>query len=185
LVGLGGLSKMLFRWEIRTSMRRRPLITAGVLLGVGLGGFIDGILFHQILQLHNMLSARLPPDTLANAHINMFWDGLFHCLTWLATVLGIAALWSAGARADVPWSGRTLIGGMLIGWGAFNFIEGVIDHHILGIHHVVERLGLSAYDYAFDGSGVLIALIGWWLVHGARLDPPARANLAVPEGLRR
>jgi len=38
-------------------MDRRPLIIAGLLLGIDLGGFADGILFHQILQIHNMLSA--------------------------------------------------------------------------------------------------------------------------------
>ena len=30
----------------------RPLIASGVLLGIGMGGFVDGILFHQILKLH-------------------------------------------------------------------------------------------------------------------------------------
>ncbi|MCK1539441.1 DUF2243 domain-containing protein, partial [Bradyrhizobium sp. 176] len=31
-------------------------ISAGVLLGLGLGGFFDGIVFHQLLQWHHMLS---------------------------------------------------------------------------------------------------------------------------------
>ncbi|MGE0759070.1 MAG: DUF2243 domain-containing protein, partial [Pirellulaceae bacterium] len=39
---------------------RRPLISAGTLVGIGMGGFVDGILFHQLLQSHNMLSARFP-----------------------------------------------------------------------------------------------------------------------------
>ena len=39
----------------------RPLITAGTLLGIGLGGFVDGILFHQLLQAHNMLFAAVRP----------------------------------------------------------------------------------------------------------------------------
>lgn len=159
-------------------MTRRPLIAAGVLLGVGLGGFIDGIVFHQLLQLHSMLSGVLPTDTLVNAKINMVWDGLFHSLTWLMTALGIATLWSAGARADVPWSGRTLLGGMFAGWGAFNLIEGIIDHHILGIHHVVERLHLSAYDYAFLASGLLLLLIGWMLLRASRSDTGTRSSHA-------
>jgi uncharacterized membrane protein len=48
---------------------------------------------------------------------------------------------------------------MVFGWGLFNFVEGVIDHHILQVHHVVERLGLSAFDYAFLGSGVILMLL--------------------------
>jgi Predicted membrane protein (DUF2243) len=84
---------------------RRPLIAAGILIGVGLGGFLDGILFHQILQLHNMLSARIPPDTVVNIKINMVWDGLFHTLVWTMTAIGIGSLWRAARRTDVPWSG--------------------------------------------------------------------------------
>ena len=29
----------------------------GLLLGVGLGGFVDGIVFHQVLQWHHVLTA--------------------------------------------------------------------------------------------------------------------------------
>ena len=60
--------------EARAS--RRPLVLAGLPIGVGMGGFVDGILFHQILQLHNMLSAIRPPDTLVNVEINMGPTGL-------------------------------------------------------------------------------------------------------------
>jgi uncharacterized membrane protein len=45
--------------------------------------------------------------------------------------------------------GKTLFGAMVMGWGLFNLVEGIIDHHILGIHHVVESMGLSIYDYVF------------------------------------
>jgi uncharacterized membrane protein len=34
----------------------RPVIAAGIVLGIGVGGFIDGIFLHQIFQLHSMLS---------------------------------------------------------------------------------------------------------------------------------
>jgi uncharacterized membrane protein len=160
-------------------MTRRPLIAAGILTGAGLGGFIDGIAFHQILQIHNMLSARIPPDTLVNAKINMVWDGFFHALTWGLTAWGIAALWGVGQRADVPWSGRTFAGSLLMGWGLFNLIEGLIDHHLIGIHHVVERLHASAYDYAFLVFGALLLLIGAALVRAARHDERPRLSPAM------
>jgi uncharacterized membrane protein len=39
------------------NMHSRPSwIPPGLLLGAGLGGFFDGILFHQLLQWHNMVS---------------------------------------------------------------------------------------------------------------------------------
>ncbi len=45
-----------------------PLTTASLVLGIGLGGFVDGIVLHQILQIHEMLSNKLTlPFTLAKA----------------------------------------------------------------------------------------------------------------------
>ena len=80
----------------------RPLIASGLVLGAGMGGFVDGILFHQILQAHNMLSNRLFPDSLAAMEINMVWDGLFHAVVWVATLAGILFLWSGARRASRP-----------------------------------------------------------------------------------
>jgi uncharacterized membrane protein len=71
------------------------------------------------------------------------------------TVAGLILLWKSGKKKDVPWSGQIFVGSLIMGWGIFNLVEGIIDHHILGIHHVIERLGLSVYDYAFLASGVI------------------------------
>lgn len=157
-------------------MNRRPLVAAGTLLGIGMGGFVDGILFHQILQLHNMLSAKYPPTSLVNAEINMVWDGLFHAFTWIMTALGLALLWRAGQRPEVPWSTRTFVGSLILGWGLFNLIEGILDHHLLHIHHVVERLGISIWDHTFLGSGVLFIVIGGALIRSARDDVKVRGQ---------
>src|SRR3954469_10197876 len=140
-------------------MSRRPLIAAGTLLGVGMGGFVDGILFHQILQLHNMLSAKYPragvgvATALVNVEVNMFWDGLFHAFTWATTALGIALLWRAVRRRDVPLSTTTFAGSLPLGWGLFNLVEGLIDHELLGIHHVVEAGNHLLWDVLFLASG--------------------------------
>lgn len=159
-------------------MNRRPLLAAGVLLGAGLGGFVDGIVFHQILQLHNMLSARRPPTTLVNLEVNMVWDGLFHAGVWCLTLAGVVMLFRAGARRDRVWAGHVLAGGMLGGWGLFNLVEGLIDHHVLHVHHVVERLGVSVYDWLFLASGPLLMGLGWMTARGrgrtsARAPDPA------------
>lgn len=118
----------------------RPLTTAGMAIGIGMGGFVDGIVFHQILQLHNMLSARIATDTLVGAKVNMVWDGIFHAAVWTATAIGITLLWKAIKRPDTLLSGRALFGSILFGFGLFNLVEGLIDHHILNIHHVYERM---------------------------------------------
>lgn len=148
----------------------RPLRAAGTALGIGMGGFLDGIVFHQILRLHNMLSARIPSDTLVGTKVNMVWDGVFHMFVWLMTLLGIVLLWNAGRRRQVPSSGKTLAGAMLIGWGLFNLIEGLIDHQLLGLHHVVQRLGPSIWDWVFLSSGVVLIAAGYALVR-----PPPRS----------
>ncbi len=143
---------------------RRPLVAAGTLLGIGMGGFVDGISLHQILQWHNMLSSRRPPTTLVNVEINMFWDGLFHALTWTMTAIGLALLWRAGQRTDVPWSTRTFVGSLLLGWGVFNLVEGVIDHQILGIHHVKPGPNMLAWDLGFLASGLVFMAVAWRLI---------------------
>ncbi len=102
-------------------MNRKPLIAAGTLMGIGMGGFVDGILFHQIFQIHNMLSAKLPPNTLVNAKTNMVWDGLFYALTWITTAISISILWEVARQKNVPWSGRIFSGSGLMGWGIFKF----------------------------------------------------------------
>ena len=73
--------------------------------------------------------------------------------------------------ADVPLSGETLLGAMAFGWGLFNFVEGVLDHHVLHLHHVVERLGVSAWDWAFlDVGGIGLMAAGWAVIRSARRD---------------
>jgi uncharacterized membrane protein len=152
---------------VATNADRRPLVTAGTVLGIGLGGFVDGIVFHQIFQLHNMLSALYPPTSVVNLEFNMVWDGLFHAFTWAVTLAGVVLLWRAAPCAAEPWAGRTLTGAGFIGWGLFNLVEGVLDHFVLGIHHVVERLGLSVWDWAFLASGVVFVALGVALVRAA------------------
>jgi uncharacterized membrane protein len=146
----------------------KPLATAGMAIGIGMGGFVDGIVFHQIFQIHNMLSGRIPTDTLVGAKVNMVWDGLFHAMVWIATAIGIALLWRAVKRPDVLLSGKALFGSILLGYGLFNLIEGLVDHHILNVHHVYERWGQSVWDYVFLASGVGLILTGWLMLRDVR-----------------
>lgn len=150
-----------------------PLIAAGLLIGTGMGGFVDGIALHQILQWHNMLSSVRPPTTLVAMKANMLWDGLFHALTWTVTAIGLWVLWRVGRRDDVPWSGRTFVGSLAAGWGMFNFVEGVIDHQILGIHHVHPGESQLAWDLGFLASGVALMLVGYGLIRAGREDAGA------------
>jgi len=143
------------------AMSRPSIAPAGIMLGIGLGGFLDGILLHQIMQVHNMISARVPPDTMANMSRGMVADGLFHVFTWAATLIGIILLWKAlNRRSETLPLGGAFAGYLLAGWGWFNLVEGIVNHHILGLHHVIERLGVSVWDWLFLASGVVLIIIG-------------------------
>ena len=142
----------------------RPLVTAGTLLGIGMGGFVDGILFHQILQLHNMLSNWVPRDSLVNEQINMFWDGLFHAFTWTMVALGLVMLWRAIKRPGILLSGKALWGSILLGAGLFNLVEGTIDHELLRVHHVYQNGNHLLWDMVFLATGPLLMASGWTLI---------------------
>jgi uncharacterized membrane protein len=144
-------------------MRRSTL--PGLLLGLGLGGFVDGILLHQILQWHNMGSARLPPVSLDAMRRNMRWDGFFHAGVWLLTAAGVYQLLRDARRALPLPSYRVFSGQLILGWGLFNLVEGVIDHHLLQLHHVRDMPGhVPGYDWLFlIVGGVGFVLLGWFL----------------------
>jgi uncharacterized membrane protein len=142
-------------------------ISAAIVLGVGLGGFLDGIVLHQIVQWHSMGSAILPPVTMEAMRRNMRWDGLFHAATWIITIVGVDMLRTAPGRAP----GRAVFtGGMLLGWGGFNLVEGMIDHHLLQLHHVRDLpTHVPLYDWLFLGVGGFgLLAIGSILIVSAR-----------------
>lgn len=150
---------------MNSQSNHRPVITAGILLGMGLGGFFDGIVLHQILQWHHLLtSAGYPADSVANIQLNTLADGLFHAATWILTVIGLFALWQTTKDKTIRHSSRVLTGAILVGWGLFNLVEGIIDHHILGIHHVRSGPDEMLWDLGFLIWGALMLAGGWWLI---------------------
>ena len=140
--------------------RRGWLLPAAILLGIGLGGFVDGIVLHQILQWHHMVSTPTPPDTLENLQLNTIGDGIFHAATWVVTFAGVLMLLGADRERRDPGSGRRFLGGLLIGWGLFNLVEGVIDHHILNLHHVRPGPDELLYDLGFLAWGAAMLIVG-------------------------
>jgi len=145
----------------RVLLHPGPLTTAATVLGIGIGGFIDGILFHQVLQWHEMLSGKVPVTDLLGKSVNMFWDGIFHFFCLAVVLIGIFLMWKLLRRNDIDRSGRLLAGGFFLGWGLFNSIEGVIDHHLLKLHNVREVSGFTDYwNYGFLIVSVLMIIIG-------------------------
>ncbi|MBD8555939.1 DUF2243 domain-containing protein [Rhizobium sp. CFBP 8762] len=120
----------------------------GILLGLGLGGFFDGIVLHQILQWHHIAtSAGYPADTLENLKLNTLLDGLFHASCYILTAAGLFVLWRSARKQHFEWSFYELIATLLIGFGVFNLVEGIIDHHVFGLHHVNETVPRDQWIY--------------------------------------
>jgi uncharacterized membrane protein len=148
-------------------------------MGLGLGGFIDGILLHQILQWHHMLTdtGDHPMTTVAGLEANTLADGFFHLATWLLVAVGAGMLvqaWRTGNLAP-PW--RAHIGMLLAGWGIFNVVEGLIDHLLLGIHHVRDDLGGPiGWDLVFLALGAILIVVGFAMAR----NPESAATVPTP-----
>jgi uncharacterized membrane protein len=157
--------------SLRDHVSRWP----GFILGLGLGGFIDGISLHQIAGWHNMGSAVLPPTTMEAMRQNMVWDGWFHVATLILTTVGVYLL-LRDARTGVPLPGSgAFTGQLLFGWGIFNFVEGLVDHHLLEIHHVRDiPAHVPLYDWIFLGLGGVGLIALGALLSRARAPSPRR-----------
>lgn len=146
-----------------TAQVETPSRAPSLMFGIGFGGFVDGIVLHQLLQWHHMASATEghSPDDLSGLEFNTVADGYFHAVTWFI-VLGASivtlALWRQGRLAP---SWRFHLGGLIAGWGLFNVVEGLVDHQLLGVHHVRDDLGGPlSWDLGFLAVGALLVVGG-------------------------
>lgn len=145
-------------------MRTHPVLIAGGILGLGIGGFFDGIVLHQILQWHHMIcvTAHCQALTLEQAKVQTRQDGYFHLGVLILTIVGSYRIFRSAGLPDAPRSSGAFVGSVLCGWGVFNFVEGLIDHQLLGVHHVLPGSPhWFAADMAFLASGVVFFLAGW------------------------
>ena len=158
-------------------------VSAGLCFGLGLGGCFDGILLHQVLQWHHMLSsAGYLANSVQHLEVNTLWDGLFHVSMHLFVVLGLLILWRAARGTYVRWSSKLLVGALLLGFGLFNLVEGVIGHHILGLHHGNETVPPAQWIYWDSGFlvwGALMLCGGWRLLRVGWQETPAPRSAPV------
>jgi uncharacterized membrane protein len=149
-----------------TEPGRAPSRGSGLLFGLGLGGFVDGIVLHQIFQWHHMVSDvdRYPVTTVAGLEANTLADGLFHITAWVFVLLGSIAAIASWRQGRLAPSWRFHFGLVLAGWGIFNVVEGVVDHQLLGVHHVRDDLGGPvSWDLGFLVFSALLVVGGWAL----------------------
>jgi uncharacterized membrane protein len=125
-----------------------------------------------------MVSSWYPPTTVENLRLNTLWDGIFHSATYVFVVLALWLFWRVAHASHLYWSARLIWGTTLLGWGAFNVVEGIVDHEVLGIHHVNEQVARAQWiwwDLAFLAWGALMLGAGWALLRaGRRMQERAR-----------
>jgi uncharacterized membrane protein len=152
-------------------MPSRSFTGAACALGFALGGFFDGILLHQILQWHHLLSS-LRTGVLSSLAAQVVADGVFHALMYL---VALAALWlAARARGEfaAPGAGRRFLALALVGFGAWHGVDAVLSHWITGIHRIrMDVADPLAWDLAWLAAfGALPLALGLVLKRGAKAD---------------
>jgi uncharacterized membrane protein len=164
---------------------------AAFVLGFALSGLFDGLLLHQILQWHHLLSL-MPGEAARDLRFQILADGLFHALMYGLAVAGLILLWRQRRGLTEAGAGRRVVGGALLGFGAWNVIDVVLFHWILRIHHI--RLDTDqpiAWDIGWLVLlGLLPLLAGAWVLKGGRgagrggmAAPATLAGLVVAAGL--
>lgn len=143
---------------------------AGYLLGFSLGGFFDGILLHQILQWHHLLSAFGADDV----RFQVAADGYFHALMYAIAAIG---LWMLVRSQGSP---RLIIACLLIGFGSWHVVDGVLSHWVLGIHRIrMDSENPLFWDILwFVVFGLAPLAAGWLMRQAARRDGEARSAAA-------
>lgn len=122
--------------------------------GVGLMGACDEIVFHQLLQWHHFYVH-------ATAYWQVFSDGLFHLFTTSMLFAAVMLLWAQRRELATVVGGARFWSGLLLGAGAFQLFDGVVDHKVLGLHQV--RMGadpLWPYDLGWLLGGALLLAAG-------------------------
>jgi uncharacterized membrane protein len=160
----------------------RPLSAKpGFIIGAAITGLFDGIVLHQILQWHHMIciEAHCAIKTVETLQQQNYYDGLFHAAMLMLLLAGIwltidEVLTGAAMTQQRFW------GAVLFGGGVFNVVEGVVDHHILEIHHVRFGPHEQAWDLGFLALGATMAIIGFILFREARPTGLSRCNAPSP-----
>jgi len=130
-----------------------------VLCGVGLAAFLDEVVFHQLLRWHHFYDRSTPDVALVS-------DGLFHTAGWIAVVAGLflfADLRRRHALVPARW-----VGGLLLGAGAFQLYDGLVQHKVLGLHQIRYGVDLVAYDVTWNVVAVVLLLAGAVLTRRSR-----------------
>jgi uncharacterized membrane protein len=125
--------------------------TSGVLAGLGLVAFVDETVFHQLLHWHHFYDR-------STADAGLVSDGVFHAFGFVAVVAGLFLL--ADLRRHRALVVGRWVGGLLLGAGAFQLYDGLVQHKVFGLHQIRYEVDLLAYDVTWNVVAVLLLVAG-------------------------
>jgi uncharacterized membrane protein len=131
--------------------RARQPVLAGVLIGIGVAGFVDETVFHQLLHWHHFYDK-------GSATTGLVSDGYFHAFSWVAIVAGL--FWYADLNRRGDALRRRVVAGVLLGLGGFQLYDGLVQHKLLGLHQIRYHVGLLPYDVVWNALAVLALVVG-------------------------
>lgn len=126
-------------------------LMSGVLFGLGFVAFIDEVLFHQLLRWHHFYD-------LATTDVGLISDGLFHAFSWFATIAGLFML--ADLRRRARFCLKRWIAGVLLGVGAFQLYDGIVQHKLMRLHQIRYVENVWLYDVIWNVVAAIILLVG-------------------------
>jgi uncharacterized membrane protein len=129
---------------------RQPA-TGAFILGFAFGAFFDGILLHQILQWHHLLSLA-QGASFRDMRMQILADGLFHMACYFLAGVGVLLTWNGRRTAS---SDRVILAWAVLGFAAWQFTDVLVVHWAIGLHRV-----------RVDVSDPLLWDIGWLVVFG-------------------
>lgn len=128
---------------------------SGILFGLGLVGFIDEVVFHQLLHWHHFYDK-------STTDIGLVSDGLFHAFSWFATIAA-SFLLADLHRKQAYWFKRWL-GGVFLGGGVFQLYDGTIQHKLMTLHQIRYVDNVFVYDWIWNILAIIMIIIGATLI---------------------
>ncbi|MDU0203311.1 DUF2243 domain-containing protein [Paenibacillus sp. MAH-36] len=134
---------------------------SGILFGLGLVGFIDETVFHQLLHWHHFYDK-------STTQIGLISDGLFHAFSWFVTV-GSLFMFADLRRRKALYLKRW-VSGILLGAGFFQLYDGTIQHKILQLHQIRYIPNVIIYDTIWNISAIIMLFVGIILTIHSRIN---------------
>ncbi len=112
---------------------QRSRLIGCFVLGVSIGGFFDGILLHQILQWHHLLSGIA--NRTADLRFQVMADGVFHLAMYVLLLVGLGLLWRQRS-GNSQFAAATAMAWTFMGFGAWHLLDALLSHWLLGLHRI-------------------------------------------------